>query len=207
MIQKFMKSFSKGMGKNKQWWNECEGMTWDKKPSWSDKSWKNEFDYEYEQPERMKTEDQPESGMYDVYTMKGAKWACVNMTSDNRKCATSKMFKKLFDYINSNGIKMTIPVATKEEGNKFTECFYLPEKHQENTPEPAADSGVFIKEKPDLKLLSLKFEDWGYDDQVWEDQLEKLKGYVNEEGCTITRRDSTSPPYSPTPASCSGNPG
>ena len=50
---------------------------------------------------------------------------------------------------------MTIPVATKEEGNMYTECFYLPEKHQENTPEPAADSGVFIMEKPDLKLLSL----------------------------------------------------
>ena len=51
------------MGKNKQWWNECEGMTWDKKPSWSDKSWLNEFDYEYEQPERVKTEDQPEVSM------------------------------------------------------------------------------------------------------------------------------------------------
>merc|ERR1719354_496409 len=95
----------------------------------SDGTWNNEKLSKFYETmkiiqKRMKTEDQPESGMYDVYTMKGAKWACVEMTSDNRKCATSKMFKKLFDYINSNGIKMTIPVATKEEGNKFTECFY-----------------------------------------------------------------------------------
>ena len=57
------------MGKNKQWWNECEGMTWDKKPSWSDKSWKNEFNYEYEQPERVKTEDQPEVSMIFLILM------------------------------------------------------------------------------------------------------------------------------------------
>ena len=50
---------------------------------------------------------------------------------------------------------MTVPVATKIEGNKYTECFYLPQSHQENTPEPDAESGVFIMEKPDLKLLSL----------------------------------------------------
>jgi len=173
-IEKIIKGF--GIGQNK-----CEGLSWGDKKSWGGnkgKSWLDEFNYEYEEPERVKTKDQPQSSIYDVYTMKAAKWVCSEMKSDNRKCATSKMFKKLFDYINSNDIKMTIPVATKVEGDKFTECFYLPTSHQENTPEPDTGSGVFIKEKPDLKLLSLKFKDWGYEDKVWTEQLEKLKSYV-----------------------------
>merc|ERR1712142_605553 len=134
-------------------------------------------------------DDQPESEEYTVYTMKAAKWACANTTSENRNCAINKLFKKLFDYINENGIKMTIPVATKVEGNNYTQCFYLPEINQENTPEPDADSGVFIMDKPELKILSLKFESWGFDPQEFIDQKEHLEELVAEEGTHDYEKD------------------
>ena len=38
-------------------------------------------------------------------------------------------------------------------------------------------------------LFSRKFEDWGYSDQVWEDQLEKLKNYIGEEGAHDYEKD------------------
>ena len=48
------------MGKNKGGWGECEGLSWGDKKSWNDKSWLDELNYEYEEPERVATEDQPE---------------------------------------------------------------------------------------------------------------------------------------------------
>jgi len=195
MLTKFQAAMKGSWGNMKEgpwggsWQDDCKDDLWSDKKGDSFLQAEEHLQDEYEEPVRVETDDQPETEKYTVYKMKAAKWACAEMESENRNCAINKLFKKLFDYINENGIKMTIPVATKVEGNTYTQCFYLPEINQENTPEPDADSGVFIMEKPELKILSLKFESWGFDPHEFIDQKEYLEELVAEEGMHEYNRD------------------
>merc|ERR1712096_533695 len=82
------------------------------------------------------------------------------------------------------GIKMTAPVATKIEGNKYTMCFYLPKKAQENCPKPINDD-VFIYSKPTMKIFKLGEKITGYKDEHFDSIKEKLEMRIEEEGIYI----------------------
>lgn len=101
-----------------------------------------------------------------------SKWVQTSSTSQARSMPSSFMFRKLFMYISGSNevkqkIEMTAPVLTQMQSLssqlintntqvKFTMGFYVPQKNQENTPEPMSDD-VDIQNVPETTYAVIRF--------------------------------------------------
>ncbi|ESO88880.1 hypothetical protein LOTGIDRAFT_193167 [Lottia gigantea] len=122
-----------------------------------------------------KTEDSAPSPPYEERQYPETKWVSTSIQGMVLKEATSKGFRRLFNYIqgaNKSGVKieMTSPVPTKVVPgagpnceNTFTVSFFIPPENAANPPEPT-DKDVFIDSWPAQTIYARTFGGFAKDD-------------------------------------------
>jgi len=112
--------------------------------------------------------------------------SAIGALGANQDTVTSKMFKRLFQYIvgvnsKSASIEMTAPVTNKvldnEEGSRSTEmCFWLGEEYNAKNPapEPIQDD-VYIQKRPPTIYFVKRFSGWALSNKDWESKLGQLR--------------------------------
>eukprot|EP00088_Acartia_fossae_P002214 TRINITY_DN10879_c0_g1_i1.p1 TRINITY_DN10879_c0_g1~~TRINITY_DN10879_c0_g1_i1.p1 ORF type:complete len:361 (+),score=116.59 TRINITY_DN10879_c0_g1_i1:36-1118(+) len=106
-----------------------------------------------------------------------------------KKTPQSVMFMQLFKYIsgvNKEGqeVEMTRPVSThhavkeqREGGDLEVQemCFYIPQEHQANPPQPLDTSPVYIHTRPNMRVYVRRFGGYLMAAEEWSEQRELLE--------------------------------
>merc|ERR1712038_1457424 len=97
---------------------------------------------------------------------------------------TSKMFKRLFQYIvgvnsRSASIDMTVPVTNKivtqdDETHTTEMCFYLGDKYADKEAPAPIDDKVFIQNRDPTIYFVREFGGWALSNNDWRSQLAKM---------------------------------
>nr|XP_020465951.1 heme-binding protein 2-like [Monopterus albus] len=107
---------------------------------------------------------------YEVRHYSSVKWVSTDEESYFMELASSKAFKRLYNYItgdnkNKENIEMTAPVIVKIpdkmfwEKGVFTTSFLLPAEYQTNPPIPTDDK-VYFQDTPDMYVYVQTYRGW-----------------------------------------------
>jgi len=130
------------------------------------------------------------TGKYEERFYPANKWVCTEKTAEKGVNVDNDMFMKLFRYISSESIKMTVPVSTqvsKGMGVKMIKhrmCFYIGQDHQANPPKPT-DKEVFIENRAAMTIFTRKRPGF-MNDNTWKIEKVNMKGLLIAAGESFT---------------------
>eukprot|EP00884_Botryococcus_braunii_P008399 jgi/Botrbrau1/17560/Bobra.0166s0008.1 len=96
---------------------------------------------------------------FETRTYAPTKWVSTTIEGGDFEDAMSVAFQRLFNYISTNNIEMTTPVATLVEGNKYTTSFFIPVANQASAPQPT-DPTVFLQSKDPFTVYVYQYGGW-----------------------------------------------
>jgi len=152
----------------------------------------------YEQPE-FETLEVREGAPYQLRKYKAAKWTSTSLKGKDFDESTNGLFRKLFRYITGTNatkekVSMTVPVTMNVSGNtdetQVVMSFYLPEKYQENAPEPTGE-GVYTESREEMKVYVRTFGGRAYG-KDWTREIDNLKDDLKKDGITEDSLDLNS---------------
>ncbi|XP_050729809.1 heme-binding protein 2-like [Eriocheir sinensis] len=133
---------------------------------------------------------------YEEREYPASKWVCTpeNTNSDVGQ-DLGHLFWPLFNFISGTNdrkeeIPMTTPVTTEfkvrgPSDKSYEMCFFLGAAHQDNPPRPQPSTGLYIKDRPEMRVLTRTVGGYLTHEENWVEEAGKLAAILQENGKTV----------------------